>query len=1257
MPIAINSQHRTDYSSELAYFDTGVTTAVMPSPSSSLSDKEGEGMEAVKRMNGNAKPPPSSFSQPNGDDGWTTSTQARLSFQLGTTLNVPEDYGRKVNPPPQTSQPRLTLDLGDSNANSHFDPDRANPPLSQQQPLTADSNGSHSVYATPLTSVEPQPSPWARPSPTPPPPHQSHPSLSARTPSPLYTLDGAARVPSEGSQDRGDIGGTRFTPGNHSLSSNPLANGDKHQQSQGHTSGSTPAGVEGAARTEEEMMILARASYLHQNNQNQNLHHSQYMNGLPSTPRKQGTYQPPHQRRSPSPYSNGSQQSHHSQHHQQSPHQHPHQGYQHQGGVSAASAPPSAFNTPQHSRMSSRSSPVSSRSGTPVRPGANGYVAPSPVQSRSPSRNANPGHNAPAIDSRSPSRSQTPSSTLNPNMLSSPPSRPPSRVSLRQHAPSGQSSYHSQQQQKTASPAPSPIGISTSQSTSNHSREESGSTTSQTHSLDISQQSHQYSVSLAPSNQSHSNAYQHSNTSHQYPPSQYSSTSTGASQSQYQPSLSNGYYQSQAEYGGSTASGFEPRPSLLRDGSIGSRNGDKELPRTPSLLGIGANGRAGAGGSPPSSDQAQPRHSVGNRALQLHLLAVSGGATGGDRSVGGDGVGLGIRGSVTSGSGAGPDASPPPPPPPPSSMKPVSSPPRASSASASAAQTSTPRTSSSVHRHGHMSSPPGHSIRAKPSTVSLNPSLRPSLVPSAGEEPDAFHVRSTYAQLEVYGVKGDGFDEGVERTRAARTRVGSSVATPSPNASTSLSHSPDTSATSPDSNGHQPPHRTKSQVLADEAIADENEKKRELEPEEIRVLQSVDRYGFMSVTSHERLILLPSVPLLKPLSSGAGAPSSPPSNSTSPPPLKTLQSIPPPQTNPKENDRIEKWNRMLVPHQRDEGGNVQAWRVRPSKTSKLRRRVYKGVPDRWRAAVWEVLMCAYVAGHGGDVEGGGYDGNGNPNRPWQEVDTETIVRLTASPDAASAGVRQVERSAREYREGIERPSTYDVQIDLDVPRTVSGNILFKTRYGAGQRSLFHVLHAFSLTCPVCGYVQGMGPLAATLLSYLPPSLSYTCLLRLHTSYNMHTIFSPGFPGLLEAIYVQEQLTKTYMPAVYESFKRNTIGGTSYATKWYITMFANSVPFQMQLRLWDVFWLEGMDVFVAVAVGVLWVYKDQITSPHANFETILSLLSSFFVPEDEDVFMGWIEKMLCDRKIRGSMNQWRKEWKVLVESGKEVEALL
>jgi len=121
----------------------------------------------------------------------------------------------------------------------------------------------------------------------------------------------------------------------------------------------------------------------------------------------------------------------------------------------------------------------------------------------------------------------------------------------------------------------------------------------------------------------------------------------------------------------------------------------------------------------------------------------------------------------------------------------------------------------------------------------------------------------------------------------------------------------------------------------------------------------------------------------------------------------------------------------------------------------------------------------------------------------------------------------------------------------------------------------------------------MGPIAATLLCYFEPERVYAALARLHDAYSMHNIFSPGFPGLLEAIYVQERIMQLKMPDVYAAFKKHMISTTSYATKWYITLFANSVPFQTQLRLWDAFLLEGQDIFVAVAVAIVWVYRGEV----------------------------------------------------------------
>jgi hypothetical protein len=57
-----------------------------------------------------------------------------------------------------------------------------------------------------------------------------------------------------------------------------------------------------------------------------------------------------------------------------------------------------------------------------------------------------------------------------------------------------------------------------------------------------------------------------------------------------------------------------------------------------------------------------------------------------------------------------------------------------------------------------------------------------------------------------------------------------------------------------------------------------------------------------------------------------------------------------------------------------------------------------------------------------------------------------------------------------------------------------------------------------------------------------------------------------------------------------SQSRNMISSSAWGTKWYITLFVNTVPFSQQLRLWDALWLDGRDVVIMTSVAILWAFK-------------------------------------------------------------------
>ncbi|KAL7413329.1 rab-GTPase-TBC domain-containing protein [Mrakia frigida] len=454
---------------------------------------------------------------------------------------------------------------------------------------------------------------------------------------------------------------------------------------------------------------------------------------------------------------------------------------------------------------------------------------------------------------------------------------------------------------------------------------------------------------------------------------------------------------------------------------------------------------------------------------------------------------------------------------------------------------------------------------------------------------DSFHVRSTYARLDVVGVSGDGWEEGIERTRERSKLNRKSVA------------------------------RFGKEVDG----IDELEKK---------MRGTLDRYGFfhspLSTRSEHRIFAIPSPTLNAPKTLTPRKASTRPSSPTPP----TMGEQPRDEAGPsgsgstkgkRELARVAKWERMMVKKRMDQGGNVVAWDWAAGKGAKVSRRVYKGVPDRWRAAAWGTLIDQKQSSSSGKGKGRATD--------------DELLEL--------------------YQVRIDQPSTFDVQIDLDVPRTISGHVLFHTRYGLGQRALFHSLHSFSLYCEDCGYCQGMGSIAANLLCYFSAERTYALLVRLHDQYDLHSIFSPGFPGMLEAFYVQERILESMLPEVYGALKKEMISTSSYATKWYITLFSTTLPFHTQLRIWDAFFLEGQDLLIVVSVGILWAFRDNLHSKEASFETILSLLSSFFIPEDDDAFMAWVQATLALKGLRGKMDQWRGEWRGFVTEGVEMQKLM
>lgn len=265
---------------------------------------------------------------------------------------------------------------------------------------------------------------------------------------------------------------------------------------------------------------------------------------------------------------------------------------------------------------------------------------------------------------------------------------------------------------------------------------------------------------------------------------------------------------------------------------------------------------------------------------------------------------------------------------------------------------------------------------------------------------------------------------------------------------------------------------------------------------------------------------------------------------------------------------------------------------------KLTERTWKGIPDKWRATAWHAF-------------------------------------LTASAKTRSDSISDEELIAA-FEEYQMQSSPDDVQIDIDVPRTINSHIMFRRRYRGGQRLLFRVLHAMSLHFGDTGYVQGMAALAATLLAYYQEEKAFVMLVRLWELRGLDELYKSGFGGLMAAL---DDFEKQWLGAG-ELAKKLTdlnIGPTAYGTRWYLTLFNYSIPFPAQLRVWDVFMLLGddpslkpshdeepvtfgttLDILHATSAALIDGMRDILMD--SDFENAMKVLTSWIPIKDEDLFM-------------------------------------
>ncbi|CAH1643266.1 unnamed protein product [Spodoptera littoralis] len=238
--------------------------------------------------------------------------------------------------------------------------------------------------------------------------------------------------------------------------------------------------------------------------------------------------------------------------------------------------------------------------------------------------------------------------------------------------------------------------------------------------------------------------------------------------------------------------------------------------------------------------------------------------------------------------------------------------------------------------------------------------------------------------------------------------------------------------------------------------------------------------------------------------------------------------------------RAQKWAILLG----DDGKSVK-------RTTTVKRYVRKGIPSEHRPSVWMAI-------------------------------SQAEIMKEQSPDL--------------YQKILDGPFEKEL-VDLvktDLPRTFPDNIYF-TKEANHQTHLFNILIAYAHNNRVVGYCQGLNYIAGLLLLATKNEETSFWLLKVLVEKILPDYYTKTMDGLIVDIEVLSELVKSKVPDVHQHVINLGLPWAVITTKWFVCLFAEVLPIETVLRIWDCLFYEGSKILFRVCLTLIRQNRQKIMS--------------------------------------------------------------
>ncbi|PAV16090.1 TBC-domain-containing [Pyrrhoderma noxium] len=162
----------------------------------------------------------------------------------------------------------------------------------------------------------------------------------------------------------------------------------------------------------------------------------------------------------------------------------------------------------------------------------------------------------------------------------------------------------------------------------------------------------------------------------------------------------------------------------------------------------------------------------------------------------------------------------------------------------------------------------------------------------------------------------------------------------------------------------------------------------------------------------------------------------------------------------------------------------------------------------------------------------------------------------------------------------------EAEIEKDVGRTMPLNVFFGGD-GPGIDKLRRVLVAYSRRNPSVGYCQGMNLITSTLLLVFGnEEEAFWVLTAIIERLLPSDFFSPSLLVSRACPLVLMDYVNDLMPSVHEHLMGLGVDLPAICFSWFLSLFTDCLPVETLFRVWDLFFVDGLDVLFRVAIGIL-----------------------------------------------------------------------